>query len=198
MIDITDARAVRSYIPRNNQLVYSPTCQLSTEKWVDARAVRPYKSTAFPMQKQMECAGNVGTHGPCVRSNAIHLPSLFKVVSKLLFTVSYGLVSYPTHFTAQYGWYYRAIWVILQANMGHIGNRYPTYWFPTRCKPKRSPAHHAVQRHRPRHANISIWNRNSTDIHQQTQLLSFQNIIKHSFQTNVLKTFILIKHFARQ
>ena len=70
---------------------------------MDARAVRPYMLTAFLMQKQMECAENVGTHGSCVRSNAMHLPSLFKVVSKLLFTVSYGLVSYLAHFTAQYG-----------------------------------------------------------------------------------------------
>ena len=35
--------------------------------------------------------------------SAMHLPSLFKVVSKLLFTVSYGLISYLAHFTAQYG-----------------------------------------------------------------------------------------------
>ena len=70
---------------------------------MDVRAVRPYMLTAFLMQKQVEWVGNVGTHGPCVRSTAMHLPSLFKVVSKLLFTVSYKWISYLTHFTAQYG-----------------------------------------------------------------------------------------------
>ena len=113
MIDITDARAVRPYIPRNNQLVYSPTCQLLTEKWVDARAVRPYIPTAFPMQKQMECAGNVGTHGPCVRPNR-HAPtftfqSRFKAV--IYSFLQMGFLSHS---------FYRAIWVILSCNMGHF------------------------------------------------------------------------------
>nr|WP_155808030.1 hypothetical protein [Segatella maculosa] len=37
-----DARAVRPYMLRNNQLVRPFTRQLSTETRADARAVRPY------------------------------------------------------------------------------------------------------------------------------------------------------------